>query len=464
MNFFDRFSNILQKLLPSPFTIAVLLTVIVFLTALVFSCPSDMGYDTYAVDLIGSWESGLWQEGGGGLYFAFQMMLILILGHVLALTPFVSGIIDALLKHCKDTATSTLVITFSTILVAYFNWGLGLIFGAILARKIGEKFSRLGQKLNYALIGACGYVGMMVWHGGLSGSAPTKANEQNNIHAMFGEGEQWVKEIPNSVSIDETIMSSMNITAGLILLLLIPAVMYFFARRSTKDKVPELSQKEEKSTHENRGSGLGVLDHTLFLPLLLGGTILFYAFYKAFILPEEPSLKIITPNYLNFILLGLGLLLHKRISHFLKAVDTAITGASGILIQFPLYFGMMAMLRHSGMIEEFSGFFVSIATDDTFPIFTFFSAGLVNLFVPSGGGQWAVQGPIIIQAAYELNVSYSKTIMALSYGDQLTNMLQPFWALPLLGITGLKAREILPYTLLLFLIGLIVFILVLLIF
>ena len=106
----------------------------------------------------------------------------------------------------------------------------------------------------------------------------------------------------------------------------------------------------------------------------------------------------------------------------------------------------------------FYHFFVSISNETTFPIFTFISAGLVNIFVPSGGGQWAVQGPIIVDAATQLGVSIPKSVMALAYGDQLTNMLQPFWALPLLGITGLKAKEILPYTLILLLAGIVIFI------
>ena len=124
----------------------------------------------------------------------------------------------------------------------------------------------------------------------------------------------------------------------------------------------------------------------------------------------------------------------------------------------------MGIMNHSGMIDIMSNFFVSISNETSFPIFTFISASIVNVFVPSGGGQWAVQGPIIIEAANQLNISIPKSVMALAYGDQLTNMLQPFWALPLLGITGLKAKEILPYTLILMISGGVIFITGLLIF
>ena len=156
-------------------------------------------------------------------------------------------------------------------------------------------------------------------------------------------------------------------------------------------------------------------------------------------------------------MLGLALFLHTNFKDFLNSINEAIKGVSGILVQFPLYFGIMGIMTSSGLVYVFSDFFTSISNEFTYPIYTMISAGIVNIFVPSGGGQWAVQAPIILQVANELNVSFEKTIMAFVYGDQLTNMLQPFWALPLLGITGLKARQILPYSMLIMLGGMTIF-------
>ena len=163
-------------------------------------------------------------------------------------------------------------------------------------------------------------------------------------------------------------------------------------------------------------------------------------------------------------MIGLAIILHGSFKSFLNALEEAIKGASGILVQFPLYFGIMGIMKSTGMVGQISDFFVSVANETTLPIFTFFSAGLVNIFVPSGGGQWAIQGPIIIESALKLGVPLPKAIMAMAYGDQITNMLQPFWALPLLGITRLKAKEILPYTLLVMLIGIFIYVLGLLLF
>ena len=154
----------------------------------------------------------------------------------------------------------------------------------------------------------------------------------------------------------------------------------------------------------------------------------------------------------------------KNIKNFLAAVQEAIGDVSGILIQFPLYFGIMGIMKESGLATLIAAQITNTANEITLPIYTFLSAGLLNMFVPSGGGQWQIQAPIIIETAQKTGTSLAKMIMALAYGDQITNMLQPFWALPLLGITGLKAKDILPYTLVLFLTGFIIFTLSLIIF
>jgi short-chain fatty acids transporter len=173
-------------------------------------------------------------------------------------------------------------------------------------------------------------------------------------------------------------------------------------------------------------------------------------------------LSFINLNFINFTLFTLGILLTPNIHTFTAYVSKSIGAASGILIQFPLYAGIMGIMKYSGLFLVFTDFFVHISNSTTLPLFTLLSAGIVNFFVPSGGGQWAVQGPVIVEAARQLGTPVSKIIMALAYGDEWTNMLQPFWALPLLGITGLKARQIVPYTFVLFLVGGMVFTLMLL--
>lgn len=441
MSFARKFEKILKGLLPSPFTIAILLTFLTFILALCITTPNTK--ENHFIQLLQFWEQGLWNSPL--LVFAIQMMLMLVLGHVLALSSPITTLIKKGTRYCNTTANAAAIITFFTILVSLFNWGLGLIFGAIFARKVGEEASNNGIKLNYPLIGASGYSGLMVWHGGISGSAPIKIAEEGHFLA----------EKIGVISQSETIFSTMNISISLVLLISLPLLMFFLGKKNPGCLINLQKTEIQEDITIN---GAEVLDHSKIIAWGSGGIILFYAFYKAFILPNSISLTVITPNYINLVLLGLAIVMHNNFFNFLKAVDSAIGGAAGILIQFPLYFGIMGIMSSSGMVHLMSDFFVSIANETTFPIFTFISAAIVNVFVPSGGGQWAVQGPIIVDAAMQLGVNIPKIVMSLAYGDQITNMLQPFWALPLLGITGLKAKEILPYSLILLIVGTVIFI------
>lgn len=462
MKFFQFIEKLFRTLLPSPFSIAVLLTILTFVIAFLAMDSVSVGFDRVR-DLVGFWEKGLWGEKL--LVFAMQMMLMLVLGHVLALTKPVDRFISRVTRYCTDTPKAAAIVTVLTVAVALFNWGLGLIFGAILARKVGEHAVRHNIKLNYPLIGAAGYSGLMVWHGGISGSAPIKAAEPNHIKGLMDGvlSSEEITNLPSSISFSETVFGSMNITVSIMLLIALPLFMYLMGRRSN-DAVALPKVEEELAEEVGVVSGAERLDFARWFTIIVGGAITAYTVSIAIDLFPKVGFGFINPNYLNLLLLGLGILLHTSVRSFLKGVDQAIGGASGILIQFPLYFGILGIMKHSGLVEQLSDFFVANSTQSTFPIFTFFSSGLVNIFVPSGGGQWAIQGPIIINAAAELGVSAPKAIMALSYGDQITNMLQPFWALPLLGITGLKARSILPYTFTLMLVGTVLFITVLMLF
>ncbi len=440
MRFAERFVKTAKWLLPSPFTIAVLLTIAVVLMALLFTDSNSS--DAHILEILGHWQNGFWSL----LQFTIQMMLILVLGYVLAKSPIIDRFISFALKWCNTTANAALVISFFTILVAFFNWGLGLIFGAIFARKIAEKAQAQQIKLNYPLIGACGYSGLMVWHGGLSGSAPvTVAGPDHNLISEIGV-----------IPLNETVFSGMNIAVSLALLFFIPILVYWLGKKSKHTEIPKVINVAKTINKSHQPEGAEKLDHSFWLAILVSIAMLITAAWSVY-KSGKGLLGSLNLNFINFNLFALCLLFHGSFSKFIAAFEEAIGSSAGILMQFPLYAGIIGIMKGSGLIAVFSAFFVDISTATTFPIFTFISAAIVNIFVPSGGGQWVVQGPIIVDAANNLNLSYAKCIMALAYGDQLTNMLQPFWALPLLGITGLKAKEILPYTLILFLAGTFIF-------
>ena len=448
MSFTQKYAEWFRRILPSPFSIAILLTLFTLILTLFIS-------DKSPAILLFDWQEGLWSSSL--LAFAFQMMLMLVLGHTLALSSFFDKLISWLVKPIITTAKAAAIVTFATIIIAFINWGLGLIFGAILARKLGESFTRKQLPLNYPLIGAAGYVGLMVWHGGLSGSALTKVAESGHLQVISKNA-----SLPEAIYYGDTVFSSMNISAFLLLLVLIPLTFYYLGTR-VRSQIPEIKTAFINTLENKNLEGAERIDQSQIFSKTIGILLVAFAAFLA-LSYEGPSLGFITPNYINFSLLGLCLLLHSSFTSFLSAVEDAITGSSGILIQFPLYFGILALMQSGGLIELVSNWFIEVSNTATLPLFTFFSAGLVNIFVPSGGGQWAIQGPIILEAATKLGVPLPKMILALAYGDQLTNMLQPFWALPLLSITGLKAKDILPYTLVLFLLGFLIFVGVLLLF
>lgn len=462
MSLSSSFERAFKAILPSPFTIAVVLSLITMALAFTLT-ESEVGGTDRIQEILGFWEQGLWNAPM--MVFAMQMMLMLVLGHALALTEPIDRIISTATRFCTSTSRAAAIVTFLTVIVALFNWGLGLIFGAILARKVGEHAVRNRIVMNYPLIGAAGYSGLMVWHGGISGSAPIKVAEQGHITSMMSGimSSPQLEMLPDPVSFSETIFSNMNAVATLLLVILLPLFMYIIGRAYSKsDVLPVLETKAESSIFDL--SGVEHLDHSKVFGILIGSCVTAYCLFLAFSAFSSVSFGSITPNFINLLLLGLGILLHQNVFSFLKAIDNAIGGASGILIQFPLYFGIMGIMNGSGLVHTFSNFFVNISNAESFPILTLISASIVNVFVPSGGGQWSVQGPIVIQAAMELGANIPKSIMALAYGDQLTNMMQPFWALPLLGITGLKAKAILPYSLGLMVVGAAIFSLVLVLF
>ena len=181
-------------------------------------------------------------------------------------------------------------------------------------------------------------------------------------------------------------------------------------------------------------------ENSIVLAMIIGVVGLVYAI-RYFIKGGSLSLDIV-----NFTFLVLGLIFHKTPIAYVRAVDKSVKTCGGIVLQFPFYAGIMGMMVNSGLAATFSNWFVSISTPKTFPFFTYLSAGLVNMFVPSGGGQWAVQGPIMMPAAKALGVSYARTASAIAWGDAWTNMIQPFWALPLLAVAKLGIKDIMGYT------------------
>ena len=455
----DRFVDALRLLLPAPLTIALLLTAVAFAMAFFWGTVEGNALDRSIV-LLDAWEKGLWNQPL--LAFAVQAMLMLALGHMLALSKPVGSFMDRLAtRFSHSTAQAAFWVSLVTMATGWLNWGFGLIFGAILARKVGEMAARRGVAINYPLVGAAGYSGMLVWHGGFSGSATIKAAEPGHLQALLaGSG---MEGIPDQVLPATTVFSAMNLTVTVAVFAAVAFFMGWMGKRSAALPL-RIDGGFETTTDAEAAVGAERLDHSRWMAYFTGAVFVGMAIYRALSHPNAAGLGFMTPDWINLLLFGLCFIAHGSIYRFLTALTEAIGGTAGILIQFPLYFGIMGLITGSGLGKVLSLWLIGQSNEVTYPLFTFFSSGLLNVFVPSGGGQWAIQGPLIVQAALELNLPLEKAILAMAYGDQLTNMLQPFWALPLLGITGLNARSIAPYTLAMMLVAGVVFAAALLVF
>ncbi len=359
---------------------------------------------------------------------------------MLALSPVLDNLSSKLVRFSNKPVQGTVIVIIVAIVVGLINWGLALVLGAVLVRKIAIQANKSGNSINYPLMGAAAYVCMMIWHGGLSGSAPL---------SVAGEG-HFLMEKTGIIPLSETIFSPMNLTANALLLILLPLAAWLFAKKDTM-QVPADYIKEQHSSMQHEKNRWRPTFLSLFGLLILAGFI-----FKTF-LNNGSSIGL---NEINLILFALVLIVFPKVDQLTKASGEAIGSTAGIIIQFPLYAGIMGIMQYSGLLAVMTDWFVDISSKQSLPLFSFLSACLVNIFVPSGGGQWAVQGPLLIDVASHIGVSHARVVMALAYGDQLTNMLQPFWALPLLGITGLKAGDIFRYSWRFMLIGLVVFSLV----
>jgi short-chain fatty acids transporter len=416
-------NNVVERFIPSALVFSIVLTFIVALLALVLT-------GTGPADLVVYWGDGL----AGLLSFITQMALVLMLGHILANTGPVRRLL-ATLGRVPTTPLFAYVFVFVVAAVAsLITWGLGLVVGGLLAREVAYQGRERGIKLHFPMLVASGFAGFVVWHMGYSASGPlTAATEGSFLTESLGG---------NTVPISETVFSSWNLIAALATILVVAFVLFLVAPRSG-DKVVELAVDAREKADDGQEEIVTPADRldASRLPTLLLGLAL-----VAYLVLHFAQGGTLTLDTVNWSFLALILLLVRNPFELIALTKNAASNVGEILLQFPLYAGILGMMTGSGLVQIVSDAFVAISNPTTFGLLAFLSAGLVNFFVPSGGGQFAVQGPIMLNAGAELGVDPAVTIMAVSYGDQWTNMIQPFWAIPLLAIAGLKMRDILGYT------------------
>lgn len=423
---FKKFVNgcvrVINRWLPDPFLFAVILSIIVYLGGML---ATGMG----PVEMLAAWgnTSGFWSL----LAFSMQMALVLVLGSAMASAKICKKALGAIASLARDNRSAIIITTFVSVICCWLNWGFGLIAGALLAKEIARRV----RTVDYPLLIASAYSGFVVWHAGLSGSIP--------LDLVAGK---TFADVTYQAPITQTVFHPVNLIMCGIVLILMPIINY--AMHPEEGHVicvdPSLLKDEAERTYK-KDTPAEKIEHSKILWLIL--VVACFAYIVYYFVKNGFTLGL---NIVNFIFLSLGILLHGDLRKYVDAIGDAAGGAAGILLQFPFYAGIMGMMVAANangvsLASVISNFFVGISNKTTFPMLSFLAAGIVNFFVPSGGGQWAVQGPIMMPAGRALGVGDGLTAMAVAWGDQWTNMVQPFWALPALGVAGLSARDVMGY-------------------
>ncbi|MEC2073369.1 short-chain fatty acid transporter [Alkalihalophilus marmarensis] len=417
----DRFSRGIQRYLPDAFVIAVLMTIIVIAVAIFFN-PSE------PVQVVAAWGDGFWTY----LAFTMQMVLLLLTGMVLASVPFIKKGLSAIAQFA-NTPTKAYLVTFLVAAAAYYiNWGLAVVVGAIIAREIGKR----NKRAHFPLLIASAYAPTVLYTAGFSSSIGlTIATEGHFLEETMGV-------IPTSA----TIFHPTTIIIFLVLAISIPLFIILMAPKkdiSSYEPPSESNQMTFDIPTKESLTPAQKLEYTPVLGMLIGAIGVVYTF-GVFLSGRDLDL-----NLINLFFLSMGLFFHRSLGQFAQAFKQSVGSISPIVLQFPFYAGIIAVLGGSGLGDAIINGMTSVATAETFNVFTYWAAGFINILAPSGGGQWALQGPLQIPAAIELGVDPAMTAMAVGWGDAWTNLIQPFWALPILSVVGLHIRHIMGYCILL---------------
>ena len=431
--------KLVQKYLPEPFIFAVLLTLVAFVIAMPVCKQTP-------VEVIEHWGNGVWSL----LAFAMQMSLVLVSGSALAAAPAIKRGISALASKPKTPAGAIALVTGISALACWINWGFGLIVGVIFAKEIAKKL----RGVDYRLLIASAYSGFVVWHAGLSGSIPLTM-------ATPGTGLKEITRgaVENAIPIGQTVMDPHNlimVAVVIIAIVFVNALMHPKAEHVVSID-PALLFEEETKTVATTNTPAEKLEHSRVLSWIIFLLGMSYLVIHLFFRGGSFDLGSVI-----MLFLFLGIILHGTPLAYVHAFGKAVTGAAGIILQFPFYAGIMGIITGVGASGICLGTVISnacvvISTPKTYPLFTFLCAAILNMFVPSGGGHWAIQAPIMFTAGAALGVAPGLTGMAISWGDAWTNLIQPFWARPALAIAKLNAKDIMGFCLIdLFVTGVII--------
>ena len=420
------FVNLMQKYLPDPFTIAWLISLVVVAMA--------MGVThTPITKIIDDWGKGFF----GILAFAMQMTMVIVSGYALAAAPVVRRFLRFVAGIPKTPGQTIVFIGFASMVLYYLNWGLGLIAGGLLAREA----AKLHPDVDFRLMVTAAFSGIIITHGGMSASVPLLINTKGH----FLEKEMGL------VPLSQTIFHPQAIFITLTLAIVIPLVLLLMIPKKEDTVLADPSLFTDDAAAPAAGKAnkeiADYLDNSMLLNATLGlmGVVYIVNFFL-----KGGALNL---NILIFAFTIAGVIAHGTLINYTKAVGKGAGAAAGIILQYPFYAGIMGIMQGSGLVVWISDLLLKAASYETFEIYCYFSSLIISIFVPSAGGHWVVQAPFMLPAAAKLGVEPWKVAMGVAWGESIWNVVCPFWALPLLAIANISIRDLIGFSVLLFIIG-----------
>jgi short-chain fatty acids transporter len=419
-----------QKWFPDAFVFALVGLIIVFVAGLF----AGVGLR----NLIKYFGDGFW----GLIPFTMQMAMIIIGGFVVATSPPVHKLIKKLAQVPRTPRGAVAFVVFFSMMTSLLSWGLGLIFGGILVREIVRNV----RGIDYRAIGAAAFLGNgSVWALGLSSSAALVMATPASIPPAL-------LKISGVIPLSLTIYTWQSAATAAILIISSVTVAYLSTpANSTKDAESfGVTDGLEVKKLEERKTPAEWLEYAPVLTIVVG---IFGLAYIEQVLAVKGPLAALDLNTYNLLFLMTGLLLHWRPRSFVRAVNDSVPATAGVLIQFPFYGGIFGIITYSTLAAKLAHFFVSVSSANLYPILVSIYSALLGMFVPSGGSKWIIEAPYVLQAAKDLHVNLGWVVQIYNTSEALPNLINPFWMLPLLGLLKVKARDLIGYGMLYFMVN-----------
>src|SRR6185503_11080591 len=421
-------SNWFEKWFPDAFVLALSAVAVVFAACLAAG--------NSVLDTAQRFGSGFWDL----VAFTIQMSMIVITGYAVATSPLVYAVIRRLAAVPKTGRGAAAYVALFSMLASLVSWSFSLIFSALLAREVAHRV----RGADYRAIGAAAYLGVgSVWALGLSSSAAL-------IMAAPASLPDSIENISGVIPLSQTLGLWQSLAVAGALIVVSMTISYFSAPSSAHARgmadmgVTYAPATNDIGKREKPGEWLE------YSPLLTIVACVLGFGYLALEIRSKGASVVLDLNHYVFLFLMVGMLLHWRPKSFVQAIAASVTLVGGVLIQYPMYAGIVKMLTDSGLSTAISDFFVSFSNEHTFPVMVGIYSAFLGLFIPSAGGKWLIEAPYLLEAGKSLNVHLGWVVQTYNATEALANLIHPFWMLPLVGILGLKARDIVGYSMLQF--------------